>query len=161
MAQPENQDVPFNVKHSCLIRVAVVVFIVGVLALSSPSCNWKHLMRFQSRARQSEAKVNLTAIGVAQAAYFDQHQTYAGGSDCFELLGWAPEGENVYAYYCGQDLIARKRRDTGCAPPETVAIAKEAFTVYAVGNVDKDSTCDLWTMDQTRQLQNVLDDVQE
>ena len=161
MEETENRKVPFNEKHSCLIRVAVVVFIVGVLALASPSCDLKHLMRFQVRARQSEAKVNLGAIHVAQAAYFDQHKTYAAGKDCFDLLDWAPEGNNVYAYYCDQDLITRKSRDTGCPPPKTVPITKEAFTAYAVGNVDKDSTCDLWTIDQGRQLKNVLNDVEK
>ncbi len=72
----------------------IVIAIIGLLAaLAIPN-----FIRFQARARQSEARGNLKAIYTAQKAYYGNEQTYY---DEFDQMGFAPEGNNRYSYFAG------------------------------------------------------------
>lgn len=42
-------------------------------------------------------------------------------------------------------------------PPDAL-VARMSFTAGAVGNIDGDATLDVWTMDETKQLTNVVND---
>jgi type IV pilus assembly protein PilA len=94
-----------------LIELMIVVAILGILAsVAIPA-----YLRFQMRAKASEASVNLQAISKTQDAYFAEFGTYVSavatpaaipgvtktpwpGGGGFDVLGWAPEG-NVYFQY--------------------------------------------------------------
>ena len=109
--------------------------------------------------KQSEAKQNLKAIFTTQVAYFGDHDTFASGPDCFELLGWKPEGKTRYSYYCGESEIKCVRCERDCRYPNLSAISAEGFTVMAAGNVDKDDDCDVLTIDDAKNLLNIQNDV--
>src|SRR5450755_3559137 len=75
-----------------LIELMIVVAIIGLLAaLAIPN-----FIKFQAKARQSEAKSNLKAVYTAQKAYYGDKQTYY---DVFSVIGFVPEMNNRYAYF--------------------------------------------------------------
>jgi len=139
------------------------------------------------QSRQSEAKMNLGAIFTCQVAYYAENNTYAGGKNCFENIGWAPAGDTKYNYYCGDEVIFCNRPGcdrclstklpggeankpggamdaTGAGHSETEILdgarsTRDAFTVYAVGNVDGDTHCDVWSIRDNKWLINDHNDV--
>ena len=57
---------------SSLMEVMIVVVIIGILAALA----YPILEKYLKRARQTEAKTNLSAIYTAQKIYFSLHQSY-------------------------------------------------------------------------------------
>ena len=88
-------------RGSTLIEMMVVVAIIGILAaIAVPN-----YLRFQARAKQSEAKGNLKAIFIGERARFGEKDAF---SAFVQDIGFAPERGNRYAY----------RLTAGCANPE-------------------------------------------
>ena len=56
-----------------LMEVMIVVVIIGILAALA----YPNLDKYLKRARQTEAKTNLSAIYTAQKIYYTIHQEYA------------------------------------------------------------------------------------
>jgi type IV pilus assembly protein PilA len=79
-------------KGFTLIELMIVVAIIGLLAaLAIPN-----FLKFQARAKTSEAKTNLKALYTAQRSFFAEHDAYA---TAFDSVGFAPERGNRYAYW--------------------------------------------------------------
>ncbi len=99
-----------------LIELMIVVAIIGILAaIAIPN-----FLRFQLRARSSEGKTNLAANRTAEEGYFAEFNTYIaaapapaalvpankqtwptpapGCPNCFDTVGWSPEGEVFFQY---------------------------------------------------------------
>ncbi|MCP4503284.1 MAG: prepilin-type N-terminal cleavage/methylation domain-containing protein [Deltaproteobacteria bacterium] len=76
-----------------LIELMIVVAIIGVLAaIAIPN-----FIRFSCRAKQAEAKVNLTGLFVAEESYHAEFDQYLQGATVAELLpaGFSVKGEHV------------------------------------------------------------------
>jgi type IV pilus assembly protein PilA len=146
-----------NKKGFTLIELMIVVAIIGILAaLAIPD-----FMKMLAKSKQSEAKSNLGAIFTGQVAYFGEQNTYG---NMFELIAWAPEGQSLYAYYLDADTVINRKGDTDnpCAPasdPGAAATTATAFIANATGNVDNDTTCDEWYIDERKNLVNSVNDV--
>jgi len=143
-----------------LIELFLVLAVLGILAaIAIPD----FLVKGCGSAKNAEGKTNLGAIFTTQVAYFGEYGTYAGGKDCFKLLGWAPEGETLYAYYCGDDVIAPTKGDPDppAVPCSVVmpASSATAFTICVSGNIDRDVTQDEWVMNDGKVLTNTVNDV--
>jgi len=100
-----------------LIELMITVAIIGVLtAIAAPG-----FLRYQMRARSTEAVSNLKAISQVQAAYFAEYGSYVSvstpvppalpgaarapwpsGSN-FDVLGWSPEGSVFHQYAVNAD----------------------------------------------------------
>ncbi len=96
-----------------LIELMIVVAIIGILAaIAIPN-----FLRFQLKARASEAKANLGAIRSAEEAYNSEFGLYVAASGPFpaaaplnnktawpipaggfDTIGWSPEGFVYYQY---------------------------------------------------------------
>lgn len=81
-----------------LVELMVVIAIVGVIAaIAVPQ-----YIKFSARARQTEAKVQLSVVHTAMQTFFAQHSTY---SICMERFGF--EVTNTRRYYAvGFNLVA-------------------------------------------------------
>ena len=114
-----------------LMEVMIVVVIIGILAALA----YPNLEKYLKRARQTEAKTNLSAIYTAQKIYFTLHQSYA--EDIYELDLSLAQG--LYTY--------------------TMEASTNTFKAQAEGNIDDDDALDIWTIDQDKNLFNTIDDV--
>ena len=103
-----------------LMEVMIVVVIIGILsALAYPN-----LEKYLKRARQTEAKINLSAIYIAQKIYFTIHQSYA--EDINEVDLSLVQGD-PYTF--------------------TMEESTSTFKAQAEGNIDDDDVLDTWTID--------------
>ncbi|RZA08942.1 MAG: prepilin-type N-terminal cleavage/methylation domain-containing protein [Proteobacteria bacterium] len=76
-------------KGFTLIELMIVVGIIGILvAIAAPNFS-----RYQSKARQSEAKIALSAIYAAEKSFFSEYSAYVGSLDA---IGYSPEGNKRY-----------------------------------------------------------------
>jgi len=81
------------------------VAVVGVLAaIAIPN-----FLKFQSRAKQSEAKANLKAGFTALKSYYAEMGRYCTS---FQQCGWKPESGARYIYMLGQEAVGGDKADS-------------------------------------------------
>ena len=123
-----------------LIELMIVVAIIGILAaIAIPN-----FLRFQLKAKSSEAKTNLAAIRTAEESYFAEYGVYISADPSptavgdnqkvtfthaiagmgFDVVGWEPEGQVYFNY--------------------SVAISGNNFTAAAVANIDAENDPQYW-----------------
>ncbi len=140
-----------NQRGFSLTELMIVVAIIGILAVIAIP----NFLKYQARAKQSEAKNNLVAIHTSELAYFAENNKY---SDDFNAIGFAVLGSSQWYYY------ELGNSSSGTLPPGCTAstldqVSQTGFTAVATANIDGDSTCDAWTIDENRTLLNVTNDV--
>lgn len=164
----------WNDKGFTLIELMIVVGIIGILvAIAAPN-----FARYQSKARQSEAKIALSAIYGAEKSFYSEYSAYAGGLDA---VGYSPEGQKRF-YTVGfsaahtasvsgfsgvlstNPSYARTNFPaawTTCSPsvtpsyPTGAVTDPQAFTAAASGQIRDATACDLWTINDTKLLSNL------
>jgi len=144
-----------------LIELMIVVAIIGILAaIAIPN-----FLKFQAKARQSEAKTNLSSVSTSQIAYFAEKNNWA---DTFDLIGWSPQGTTKFRYQIGNGTSYLGESNcnlpsgscAGCpAPSNQVVDYTNGFTATAEGNIDSDATTDCWWIDNRKDPQNSRNDV--
>lgn len=121
-------------KGFTLIELMIVVAIIGILAaIAIPN-----FMRYQAKAKQSEAKGNLGSIYTSLVTYYSENDAYTG---TITALDWTSAGTTRYTY-----SLAAAQLTTG-------------FTATATSDIDSDATIDTWTIDQAKDLSNTINDV--
>lgn len=134
-----------------LTELMIVVAIIGVLA----SIAIPNFMKYQARAKQSEAKSNLVAIHTGEIAYFAENNSYI---DDFNAIGFGVTGSSQRYYYeLGNSSLGSL--PPGCTASTLDTVSDSGFTAVAIGNIDGDQTCDVWTIDEGKTLVNVINDV--
>jgi len=84
-------------KGFTLIELMIVVGIIGILvSIAAPN-----FARYQSKARQSEAKIALAAVYVGEKAFYSEYSAYIGSMDA---IGYAPEGQRRF-YLVGWSAV--------------------------------------------------------
>ena len=116
-----------------LMEVMIVVVIIGILAALA----YPNLEKYLKRARQTEAKTNLSAIFTAQKIYFTLHQSYA---DDINKLDLSLAQGDPYIFTIQE-------------------ASTSTFKAQAEGNIDDDDALDTWTIDLDKNLLNTIDDV--
>ena len=135
-----------------LIELMIVVAIIGILAsLAIPD-----FLRFQAKAKQAEAKMNLGALYTTQKAYFGEYDTFAGGTNAFNDLGWAPHLNQKTYYSYILDTSIMWADFPAASTPTGIAPTSIGFTIIAAGNIDKDAFVDVWGMNDAKVLKNML-----
>jgi type IV pilus assembly protein PilA len=115
----KNRYVFFLEEAFSLVELMVVVAIIGILtSIAVPS-----YQKYQSRARQVEAKANLANIYTAENSFSVDQSTF---SFCLANIGYAPT--NPAAMYYAVGFSAMVTIPTTCGPSGTNSCA--AFSGY-------------------------------
>jgi type IV pilus assembly protein PilA len=158
-----------------LIELMIVVAIIGVLtAIALPN-----FLTYQAKSRQAEAKVGLSAIFTSAIAYRSESQSQSYAPATLSEIGWLPSGLPRYSFWyqdgvnvaTGSGTTISQFSGTSAAtfpcnvtvaPASgglTVAATSSGFTAGANGNIDGDSVCDQWFINDQRTMQNPTNDV--
>ena len=135
-----------------LVMIVAIVPVMGILAaIAIPN-----FIRFQARSKQADAKINLKSAYVAQKSYFGEKETY--GTKASDI-GFSPD-RSRYLFLVGEDELpptapgAQTRGLRETVPMELMeALDVEGdcpddcnITMVAAGNIDNDSTIDVWSV---------------
>lgn len=108
-------------KGFTLIELMIVVAIIGILAaVAIPNYT-----KYQAKARQTEAKLNLTALYTSEKTYQAEKATY---TNCLSEAGYAPDGFATThpGFYC----VGFGGAAVFPAAGTTCAAAGNGFTFY-------------------------------
>lgn len=104
-----------------LVELMVVVAIIGILAaIAIPN-----YQKFQAKARQSEAKIALSAIYSAEISYATENSTY---SACLANIGYTNSSGSKAYYATGFNTTINT---TGCGPGSGFTCLGYAWTAGA------------------------------
>jgi hypothetical protein len=104
--------------------------------------------KFQSKAKQSEAKILLA--GAYTQFMMDQIDSDTGKYTVNSLTRENTKGQNYKILSPGTDESKKYCPDCLVGP--------NAFKIVIVGNIDKDETIDVWTIDNDKKIINVVND---
>ena len=139
-----------NQKGFTLIELMIVVAIIGILAaIAIPN-----FLRYQAKSRQSEARINLAGVFVAETSYFGEMARYSDFAD----IGFALAGtSNRYSYRAmkttqtgttvtagGVQIVAAGIGATAAEGTPAALSSANGFTATAAANLDSDATLDQW-----------------
>jgi len=136
-----------------LIELMIVVAIIAILAaIAIPN-----FLKFISKTRRAEVKYNLEAIYKAEISWYGEYNTFDNN---FNMIRWMPAGLIYYYTFSvgagteGLPLAANPK------PAAAVPFANDnGFSAYGWGNIDSDSTIDVWHVDDQKNLVNDVDDL--
>lgn len=151
---------PSRPRGFTLIELIIVLSILGLFAtIAIP-----RLSVFFARAKQSEVKNNLKHYFALNRAYFVEHGTYfcrspdGQASQC----GFVPPTPNRYAYSLNGRLLPAQKdlpATEACRPKGGRAGDLRGFIAIGTANIDRDLTCDVWSINQDNQLRAQSDDL--
>jgi prepilin-type N-terminal cleavage/methylation domain-containing protein len=147
-----------------LIELMIVVAIIGILSVISIP----NFLMFQAKARQAEAKAALGAIfTAATTVLLLDNGTYAVSN--IRQLPFSVAGLSRYSFWYDVNgtPTAVPGSSTATSPCDvrsvtafiTPAASATGFTASSKGNVDSDTTCDEWSINDARILENPSNDV--
>jgi len=163
------KNAKLNQKGFTLIELMIVVGIIGILvAIAAPNFS-----RYQSKARQSEAKIALAAIYGSEKAFYSEYAAYIGSMDAigyspegarrFYTVGWsAAQGANPTGYNGGNGNSQWTNVNNSfgsCSGTVTATAAglagdAQTFIAGAVGCVRQSATLDAWSINELKVLAN-------
>jgi len=157
-----------NQKGFTLIELMIVVGIIGILvAIAAPNFS-----RYQSKARQSEAKIALAAVYGSEKSFYSEYAAYIGSMDAigyspegarrFYGVGWsAAQGANPTGFTGGNANASwtAVNNSFGSCTGSTVLAAglagdAQTFIAGAVGCVRQGAVLDAWSINDTKVLAN-------
>jgi len=130
----------------------IVIAIVAILAaIAVPN-----FLSFVSKTRRSEVKSNLSAIYKAELSYFGEKDTF---SPSFAEIRWVPVGVAYYTYTLGAEEWG-KDNTANPKPASVVPVAADnVFLAFGWGNIDPDSTVDIWSINERNNIVSVVSDI--
>jgi prepilin-type N-terminal cleavage/methylation domain-containing protein len=157
-----------NQKGFTLIELMIVVGIIGILvAIAAPNFS-----RYQSKARQSEAKIALAALYGSEKSFYSEYASYIGSMDAigyqpegqrrFYAVGWASNSTATINGYNGTNITGSwpaTNNTFGCgtagALPANSGNDSQTFIVGATGCIRQGQVSfDSWNINDTKVLNN-------
>ena len=159
------RDTPRSNRGFTIIELMIVVAIATVLAaIAIPQFS-----KYQARAKRSEVQGILKSMYVAKSVAYGSHDSYVCNNSCF--CDWESTMPSRFSFFCNDESSTLERL-TPTGPGQHLGYSEscetivdspsgndDAFTITASGNLDEDSGCDDWKIDQTGFIQHLRDDI--
>ena len=161
-----------------LIELMIALAIIGILAtIAIP-----RFIIYREKAQQSEVKVNLEALRVAEISWYGDNRGY---TDDLSGLSWRPEGSPRYLYGFSSDAFPASSAKNDTAElaasipvsylttqmvqfpgipltaaqfPAGATVSASGFKAAAIANLDDDVTFDQWTIDEQSNILLISND---
>lgn len=147
-----------------LMELMVVVAIIFFLAAISVPQYFKYV----ARVKQAEVAINLASLHTAMQTYYAEHGSYPSALNGPESAGWTPAnyrggGKNeafLYTYgFNVPDAQEGIHYFTGSleTPVEFLGatyVENDTFVAAAAADIRGRGTIDVWTVDETRRIEN-------
>jgi ankyrin repeat protein len=141
--------------------------VVELLKLKGAAFDAQDLeKRLNESRKEAQMSMYLSQLFQAQVVYYSEHNTYAGtnqdqNANAFSLLSWTPSNKNTpYSFYLGKSKLPCRKK--GCDPcanqPNLSGAGPDSFTIMAAGNIDNDAVCDVWTINDAKEIKNIVND---
>jgi Tfp pilus assembly protein PilE len=131
----------------CFGAIPIVAGIIAAVALPN-------FQKYQAKAKTSEAKLQLSTVYVAETGWQADNNTF---TENLEEAGYVPSSSDLSFYKIGfashGELFSKHCPDCRAT--------KDGFMAVAIGNIDKDETLDVWTIDQDRNMVHLINDVKD
>lgn len=153
-----------------VVGIGLLVLLLGSCLVLVPA--WFLAARPPQRSKQSEVKTNLKVAFTCERSFFSEHDRF---DESIEAVGFMPERGNRYRYVfsrTGDSAAPGSLPDGGThtgvladegrtPPPDNMLLLTGIpltevglegtcpacdITIYAAGNLDADSTVDLWSV---------------
>jgi len=154
-------------KGFTLVELMIVVAIIAFLSIIAVP----NFFKFLSKAKRSEAYMNLSSIYTAQKTYWAEHGKYSDKLSGLGGIGWKPEGykgggaqERYYYTYGfgsgseGENYFTGKLETSHTHMGMTKA-DKSGFVAAAAGDIDGDGEPDILVIDQHGDIKIIQDDL--
>jgi hypothetical protein len=106
-------------------------------------------------ARRMEVKSELQSLALAEKAFFAENSAY---SALFDDLGAGLAPRN-WAYFLPGNSLQPPNLNFALPPETSPRADTDGFLIVAVGNLDSDPALDVWTIDQSNNIVNAIDDL--
>lgn len=121
--------------------------------------------RVETSALQQSVQQELASLSAAQAQFFANNQRYCRTFEECDLASLSGP-DSSYVFFMGDDASVSAENELlrleAAALMESMGIEPvvtgDGFLAVAVGNIDSDSDLDVWTVDQTGGIYNVISD---
>ena len=144
-------------KGFSLVELMIVVAIIGVLAaLAVP-----RFQSFQAKARQSEAKTNLSHIYTLEQSYYGDHDTFDDVT-AIGLVGGTTQScavANQIGFFPQPCAKVRYQYVVASADTQIFRATATSPGTKVVPGCTVSGTTDTWTIDETKDLQVTVDAV--
>lgn len=136
-------------------KIMVKVALITIIFIGCASIN-KH----SEMGVQSKVKMALGATYVSQLSYFVNNNTYTGDANNVIPLTLKNYQGIPYSIYISKDSWFDLSSSHYSLPSGiTVGANDISFTAVAVGNIDDDSTLDIWSINDSKVLNNLSNDI--
>ena len=147
-----------------LMNVVAIIAFLSIIAVPN-------FFKFLSKAKRSEAYMNLSSIYTAQKVHWAEHGKYTTQLAGTGGVGWKPEGYRgggsgekfYYTYGFGQGSEGSNyftgKLETSNAHMGMTHAGKSGFVAAAVGDIDGDGEPDILTIDHNGDIKIIRDDL--
>jgi len=140
------------------INILVISGIISILVTMA----WPDFYRSAASANHCMAPYNLKLIYKAEKEYHSRNGEYSAS---FEKLNWVHKDRDRFCYQLSDSAIfkpASEYEKYDCTLPPGIKpfVSKDRFLIIAVGNIDNDATLDVWSINEKKELKNLVDDVE-
>lgn len=130
-------------KKIALVSVSTLAIIVLVIAF------WvKFVTPYLQKAREAEAKLNLSAVYTGQNSFQSVFGRY---SESFEEIGYRPEGAGRFQLYISPKTLPENVRDV-LKEDQKPEVSEKHFRALAWPKEPTDGKSKFWLIDETKEL---------
>ena len=143
----------FVIRPDFLGAISILGMIGVLAAIVIPNT-----LRYQAEPYDCEMKWNMASLYNAEQKYFAKNGKY---SENFAELGWRPKRMKNYCYFLSEteSVAAPNFKDCKLDKGAKPFALNKTFLIASVGKIHYSKVIDVWSINEKKELKNIVDDV--